>query len=191
MALRLGFWRSTSVGICVSKAALCAIGRVRASCDTNAVPDRFLQSMRVRLPGSGQWYSSVKPHDFTSGSGGCPRLGTEPILQVLRCTEPRTRSLNQQQIDLETVARVVDPLQQAPPRPRPMSINPQRLVCPLIHPLTRKRQVLTPRIPALTSRPGGPRPQHSAPATAPDQPQHPATWLALPQASGALPPATE
>jgi hypothetical protein len=24
--------------------------------------------MRVRLPGSGQWYSSVKPHDFTSGS---------------------------------------------------------------------------------------------------------------------------
>src|SRR5262249_61895281 len=49
--LRLGFWRSTSVGICVSKAALCAIGRVRASCDTNAVPDRFLQNMRVPVTG--------------------------------------------------------------------------------------------------------------------------------------------
>jgi len=42
--------------------------RPHAAADTNAVHDRLLQSMRVRLPGSGQWYSSVKPHDFTSGS---------------------------------------------------------------------------------------------------------------------------
>ena len=47
---------------------LCAIGRVRASCDTNAVADRFLQSMRVRLPGSGQWYSSVKPRAYCCGN---------------------------------------------------------------------------------------------------------------------------
>src|SRR5262249_30226007 len=87
------------------KAALCAIGRVRASCDTNAVPDRFLQSMRVRLPGSGQWYSSVKPHDFTSGSqnyvrphNGRARTAVEirPKPQARRapkiCWRPRPRT---------------------------------------------------------------------------------------------------
>ena len=41
---------STSVGICASKAALCAIGRVRASRDTNAVLDRFLGQGRLRAP---------------------------------------------------------------------------------------------------------------------------------------------
>src|SRR5258707_15012914 len=51
-----------------TKASKLRRARPHAAADTNAVHDRLLQSMRVRLPGSGQWYSSVKPHDFTSGS---------------------------------------------------------------------------------------------------------------------------
>src|SRR5260221_13913402 len=43
---------STSVGICASKAALCATGHARISCDANAVLDRLLQSMGVRFSGS-------------------------------------------------------------------------------------------------------------------------------------------
>src|SRR5260370_16649885 len=45
--LRLWSWRSTSVEICASKAALCATGRARTPADTNAVHDRLLQSMRA------------------------------------------------------------------------------------------------------------------------------------------------
>ena len=52
---------STSVGICASKAALCATGRARTAADTNAVHDRLLQSMRVRFSDSEQWSSPVKP----------------------------------------------------------------------------------------------------------------------------------
>src|SRR5258707_12647418 len=59
--LRLWSWRSTSVGICASKAALCATGRARTAADTNAVHDRLLQSMRVRFSDSEQWSSPVKP----------------------------------------------------------------------------------------------------------------------------------
>src|SRR5260370_26886847 len=55
--LRLWSWRSTSVGICASKAAFCATGRARTAADTNAVHDRFLQSMRVRFSDSEQWCS--------------------------------------------------------------------------------------------------------------------------------------
>ena len=44
-----------SVGICASKAALCATGRARTAADTNAVHDRLLQSMRVRFSDSEQW----------------------------------------------------------------------------------------------------------------------------------------
>src|SRR5260370_26504809 len=51
----------TSVGICASKAALCATGRARTAADTNAVHDRLLQSMRVRFSDSEQWCSPVKP----------------------------------------------------------------------------------------------------------------------------------
>src|SRR5260370_23519926 len=46
-------------------AVLCAISRVRASRDTNAVLDRLLQSMGVRFSGSGRRCSSVTTHDFT------------------------------------------------------------------------------------------------------------------------------
>src|SRR5258706_13162595 len=53
--------RSTSVGICASKAALCATGHARTAADTNAVHDRLLQSMRVRFSDSEQWSSPVKP----------------------------------------------------------------------------------------------------------------------------------
>src|SRR5258705_12166884 len=59
--LRLWSWRSTSVGICASNAALCATGRARTAADTNAVHDRLLQSMRVRFSDSEQWCSPVKP----------------------------------------------------------------------------------------------------------------------------------
>src|SRR5258708_26423397 len=61
MALRLWSWRSTSVGICASKEALCATGRARTAADTNAVHARLLQSMRVRFSDSEQWSSPVKP----------------------------------------------------------------------------------------------------------------------------------
>src|SRR6266436_3888498 len=57
--LRLESWRSTSVEICASKAALCATGRARTAADTNAVHDRLLQSMRVQFSGSEQWSSPV------------------------------------------------------------------------------------------------------------------------------------
>src|SRR5216683_5452282 len=53
---------STSVGICASKAALCATGHARTSCDANAVHDRLLQSMRVRFSDSEQWSSLNKLH---------------------------------------------------------------------------------------------------------------------------------
>src|SRR5467141_2915302 len=43
-----GLGAAPSVGICASKAALCATGRARTAADTNAVHDRLLQSMRVR-----------------------------------------------------------------------------------------------------------------------------------------------
>src|SRR5712671_6958113 len=55
-----GPWH-TLVGICASKAALCATGRARTAADTNAVQDRLLQSMRVRFSDSEQWSSPVKP----------------------------------------------------------------------------------------------------------------------------------
>src|SRR6266404_1962574 len=59
--LRLWSWRSTSVEICASKAALCATGSARTAADTNAVHDRLLQSMCVRFSDSEQWSSPVKP----------------------------------------------------------------------------------------------------------------------------------
>src|SRR5258708_20198517 len=47
---------------CASKAALCATGRARTSCDANAVPDRSVQSMRVQFSGSVQRSSLNKFH---------------------------------------------------------------------------------------------------------------------------------
>src|SRR6266481_6980336 len=44
------------------KAALWATGRARTSCDANAVPDRSVQSMRVRFSNSEQWSSLNKLH---------------------------------------------------------------------------------------------------------------------------------
>ena len=59
---KYGSWRSTSVGICASKAALCATGHVRTFRDTNAVLDRSVQSMHVQFLRSVQRSSLNKFH---------------------------------------------------------------------------------------------------------------------------------
>src|SRR6266446_9408608 len=71
--LRLWSWRSTLVEICASKAALCATGRARTAADTNAVPDRLLQSMCVRFSDSEQWSSPVKDSEQWSSPVKPPR----------------------------------------------------------------------------------------------------------------------
>jgi hypothetical protein len=47
---------------CASAAAFCATRHARTSCDANAVPDRSVQSMRVRFSGSVQRSSLNKFH---------------------------------------------------------------------------------------------------------------------------------
>src|SRR5260370_41388634 len=57
------FSRSAQLrGRWTGKAALCATGHARTSCDANAVHDRLLQSMRVRFSDSEQWSSLNKLH---------------------------------------------------------------------------------------------------------------------------------
>jgi hypothetical protein len=74
-----------------------------------------------RLPGVSRRRNARRD---ARGQMHTPGLLPEPILQVLRCRYHRPLVLNEQQIHLEAITRILDPFQQPPLRSRPMFCRP-------------------------------------------------------------------